>query len=97
MPTALWIANVHVIDAEAHAKCAALAGPAIVAHGGQFLVRAGRHIQLEGSDRARNMVARFPSLERAVGCYCSPEYQAALVRGKPASVRNLVVVDEVGP
>ena len=50
MPTALWIAHVEVIDAEAYGKYAALAGPAIAAHGGYFLARSGRYVQLEGKD-----------------------------------------------
>jgi uncharacterized protein (DUF1330 family) len=94
MPTALWIAHVEVTDPEAYGKYAALAGPAIAAHGGRFLARATRYVQLEGNDRARNVVARFPSLEAAVGCYNSPEYQAALDHARGASVRDLVVVEE---
>jgi uncharacterized protein (DUF1330 family) len=96
MPTALWIANVEVTDTEAYGKYAKLAGPAIAAHGGVFLARGGRYVQLEGRDRARNVVARFPSLERAVECYHSPEYQAALSHARGASVRDLMVVEEVG-
>ena len=96
MPTALWIAQVHVTDAEAYGKYAKAAGPAIAAHGGVFLARGGRYVQLEGNDRARNVVARFPSVEAAVECYKSPEYQAALSHAKGASVRDLVVVEEVG-
>ena len=96
MPTALWIANVEVTDPEAYGKYAKLAGPAIAAHGGVFLARGGRYVQLEGRDRARNVVARFPSLERAVECYHSPEYQAALSHARGASVRDLMVVEEVG-
>lgn len=96
MPTALWIANVEVTDAEAYGKYAKLAGPAIAAHGGIFLARGGRYVQLEGRDRARNVVARFPSLERAVECYHSPEYQAALAHAKGASIRDLMVVEETG-
>ena len=96
MPTALWIAQVHVTDAEAYGKYAKAAGPAIAAHGGVFLARGGRYVQLEGNDRARNVVARFPSVEAAVDCYHSPEYQAALSHAKGASVRDLVVVEEVG-
>ena len=95
MPTALWIAHVHVTDSDAYGRYAALAGPAIAAHGGVFLARGGRYVQLEGNDRARNVVARFPSLEAAVGCYNSPEYQAALAHAKGASVRDLMVVEEV--
>ena len=96
MPTALWIANVDVTDTEAYGKYAKLAGPAIAAHGGVFLARGGRYVQLEGRDRARNVVARFPSLERAVECYNSPDYQAALAHAKGASIRDLMVVEEVG-
>ncbi|TGD45123.1 DUF1330 domain-containing protein [Pseudotabrizicola sediminis] len=96
MPTALWIAHVEVTDADAYALYAKGAGPALAAHGGVFLARAGRYVQLEGRDRARNVVARFPSLEAAVACYHSPEYQAALAHAKGASVRDLVVVEEIG-
>ena len=95
MPTALWIAHVDVTDAEAYGKYAKLAGPAIAAHGGVFLARGGRYVQLEGNDRPRNVVARFPSLEAAVACYNSAEYQAALAHAKGASVRDLMVVEEV--
>ncbi|NUB43063.1 DUF1330 domain-containing protein [Fertoebacter nigrum] len=94
MPTALWIAHVMVTDAEAYGIYAKGAGPAIAAHGGVFLARGGRHVQLEGNDRARNVVARFPSLEAAVECYHSADYQAALAHAKGASVRDLVVVEE---
>ena len=94
MPTALWIAHVDVTDPDAYGRYATAAGPAIAAHGGVFLARGGRYVQLEGKDRARNVVARFPSLEAAVACYNSAEYQAALAHAKGASIRDLVVVEE---
>jgi uncharacterized protein (DUF1330 family) len=96
MPTALWIAHVTVTDAEAYGRYARLATDAIAAHGGVFLARGGRHVQLEGTDRARNVVARFPSLDDAVACYRSAAYQAALDHARGAAVRDLVVVEEVG-
>lgn len=95
MPTALWIAHVNVTDTEAYGRYAKEAGPAIAAHGGVFLARGGRYVQLEGIDRARNVVARFPSLEKAVECYNSVAYQAALAHAKGASVRDLMVVEEM--
>ena len=94
MPSALWIAHVEVTDPEAYGKYAVAAGPAIAAHGGVFLARATRYVQLEGNERARHVVARFPSLEAAVECYNSEQYQAALAHAKGASVRDLVVVEE---
>lgn len=93
--SALWIANVHVTDDEAYSRYAKLAGPAIDAHGGVFLARGGRHVQLEGRDRPRNVVARFPSVEAAEACYNSPEYQEALSHARDASERDLVIVEEL--
>ncbi|NOC90696.1 MULTISPECIES: DUF1330 domain-containing protein [Ruegeria] len=90
---ALWIAHVTVTDAEAYGKYAELAGPTIAKHGGTFIARAARYVQLEGKERPRNVVARFPSLEAAVECYNSVEYQEALSHARDASERELVVVE----
>ncbi len=93
MPGAYWIAHVTVTEPEAYGRYAAGATAAITAHGGVFLARGGRYVQLEGKDRPRNVVARFPSLEAAVACYNSPEYQAALAHAKGAAERELMVVE----
>ncbi|WP_296479253.1 DUF1330 domain-containing protein [Roseinatronobacter sp.] len=93
--SALWIAHVEVTDAEAYGEYAKRATGAIADHGGVFLARAGRYVQLEGRERARNVVARFPSLEAAVACYNSSAYQDALSYAKGAAERDLVVVEEV--
>lgn len=94
MPSALWIAHVTVTDPEAYGEYAKLAGPAIALYGGTFLARGGAYVQLEGNERSRNVVTRFPSLQAAVDCYNSPEYQAALDHARGASVRDIVVVEE---
>ena len=93
---ALWIAHVEVTDEAAYGRYAALATDAIAEHGGVFLARGGRYVQLEGRDRKRNVVARFPSLEQAVACYNSARYQEALSHAKGAAERDLMVVEEVG-
>ncbi|HDY94308.1 MAG: DUF1330 domain-containing protein [Sulfitobacter litoralis] len=90
---ALWIAHVTVTDEDAYGKYAKLAGPAIAAHGGSFLARGGRFVQLEGKERPRNVVARFASVEDAVECYNSDAYQEALNHAKDASERELMVVE----
>lgn len=92
--TALWIAHVTVTDPDAYAEYAKRATVAIAAHGGVFLARGGRYVQLEGRDRPRNVVARFPSLEKAVECYNSPAYREAMSFAKGASERDLLVVEE---
>lgn len=90
---ALWIAHVNVTDEEAYGRYAKLAGPAIAQHGGRFIARGGRYVQLEGNDRARNVVAWFPSVEAAETCYHSAEYQAALDHARGASERDLLIVE----
>ena len=91
--SALWIAHVTVTDDAAYKKYAELAGPAIAAHGGHFIARGGRYVQLEGKDRPRNVVVKFPSVEAAVECYNSAAYQAALDHARGASERELMVVE----
>ncbi|MBR2657627.1 DUF1330 domain-containing protein [Yoonia sp.] len=91
--TALWIAHVTVTDDVAYKKYAELAGPAIADHGGTFIARGGRYVQLEGKERPRNVVARFASVEDAVACYHSAAYQAALDHARGASERELLVVE----
>jgi uncharacterized protein (DUF1330 family) len=94
MPSALWIAHVTVHDAAAYGEYAKRATVAIADHGGVFLARGGRYVQLEGTDRPRNVVARFPSVEAAVACYNSPAYQKALTYAQGAATRDLLVVEE---
>jgi len=90
---ALWIAHVTVTDADAYAKYADIATVAIAEHGGEFIARGGRFVQLEGKERQRNVVARFPSVDDAVACYNSAKYQEALAFAKGASERELMVVE----
>ena len=90
---AYWIAHVKVTDPEAYGRYAGLATAAIEGHGGRFLARSGRYVQLEGNDRARNVLAEFPSLEAAEACYRSAEYQAALAHAKGAAERDLVIIE----
>ena len=90
---ALWIAHVMVTDEERYMKYAAIATRAIAAHGGKFIARGGRYVQLEGNDRPRNVVARFGSFDDAVACYDSELYQQALSHARGASERDVVVVE----
>ncbi|MFV0360006.1 DUF1330 domain-containing protein [Tropicimonas sp.] len=90
---ALWIAHVTVTDEESYMKYAALASEAIREHGGRFIARGGRYVQLEGRERPRNVVARFPSVEDAENCYRSDLYQQALSHARGASERELLIVE----
>jgi len=90
---ALWIGHITVTDEEAYGRYAALAGPAVAKHGGVFIARGGRFVQLEGKERPRNVVARFASVEAAEACYHSPEYQEALSHARGAAERELLIVE----
>ncbi len=90
---ALWIAHVTVTDEDAYAKYAQGATKAIADHGGSFIARGGRFVQLEGRERPRNVVARFPDVETAEKCYHSDAYQAALNHARGASERELLIVE----
>lgn len=93
--SALWIATVKVTDEEAYGKYAAIASEAIKAGGGEILARGGRYVQLEGPDRPRNVVVRYPSVEAAEAVYRSDKYQEALTYAVGASEREIVVVEEI--
>jgi uncharacterized protein (DUF1330 family) len=90
---AYWIAHVTVTDADAYGEYAKRATGAIEAHGGEFLARATRTIWLEGNERPRNVVVRFPSVEDAEQCYQSSAYQEALSYARGASERDLCIVE----
>ena len=93
--SALWVSHVLVTDPAQYAEYAKRATVAIADHGGVFLARGGEYRQMEGPDRPRNVVARFPSLEAAEACYHSDAYQEALGFAKGASVRELSIVEEI--
>lgn len=95
MPTALWISHVLVTDEASYGEYARRATGAIADHGGVFLARGGQYEQMEGPDRPRNVVARFPSLQAAHDCYNSDAYQEALSFAKGASERELCIVEEL--
>lgn len=90
---AYWMTNVEVTDAAVYGEYAKLASAAIAAHGGRFLARGGKHVQVEGRDRARNVIVEFPTLDDALACYNSPEYQEALSLANRSSERDLVIVE----
>ncbi|MEK1854986.1 MAG: DUF1330 domain-containing protein [Phyllobacterium sp.] len=77
MAKGYWIAHVDVRDAERYKDYVATAKPAFEKYGANFLARGGTHHILEGQGRGRNVVIEFPSVQAALDCYNSPEYQAA--------------------
>ncbi len=95
MPKGYWIAHVTVTDPEQYKVYAGAAPEVFKKYGASYLARAGKYQQMEGSDRPRNVVIEFPSLQSAIDCYNSPEYQAAKAHRKGAGVAEIVLVEGV--
>ncbi|MGB8818588.1 MAG: DUF1330 domain-containing protein [Rhizobiaceae bacterium] len=95
MPKGYWIARVDIRDAERYPQYVAAAKPAFEKYGAKFLARGGAFEKLEGQVRARNVVIEFPSLQAAVDCYHSPEYQIAAAIRQQAADAEMVVVEGV--
>ena len=95
MPKGYWIAHVTVTDAEQYQHFAGAAPEAFRKFGATILARGGAHTQMEGEGRPRNVVIEFPSLQAAIDCYNSPEYQAAKARRQGAGIAEIVLVEGV--
>ena len=93
MPKAYWIARVDVHDAERYPEYINTARPAMERFGARFLARGGQVLPLEGDHRARNVVIEFASVDDALGCYESAEYQAAAAIRKAVSDGELIIVE----
>ncbi len=92
MAKGYWIARVDVRDTERYKDYVSTAKPAFERYGAKFLARGGAIEVLEGQARARNVVIEFPSMQAAVDCYNSEEYQAAkAIRQEVADAEMLVV------
>lgn len=84
-----------VTDEAALATYAALAGPAIEAHGGRFLARGKAARSYEAGVQQRIVIVEFESVERAIAAYQSPIYQAALAALGNSAERDVRIVEGV--
>ena len=95
MPKGYWIAHVTVTHPDQYALYAGAAPEAFEKYGATILARGGPSEQMEGAGRPRNVVIEFPSLQAAIDCYHSPEYQTAKANRAGAGVAAVVVVEGV--
>lgn len=95
MPKAYWIAHVTVTDPDQYKVYANAAPEAFKKYGATILARGGAFQQMEGKGHPRNVVIEFPSLQAAIDCYNSPEYQAAKANRKNAGIAEIVLVEGV--
>lgn len=93
---AYWIARSKVNDWVEYKRYTDRVPAIIAKYGGKVLARGGRFEILEGPDKFhRFVVIEFPSFEKGVACFKSPEYQAAATfrRANGAGEVETVMVD----
>jgi len=96
MAKAYWVATYRSIsDQDKLAAYAKLAGPAIQAAGGKFLVRGSPAKVYEGGLKERTVVTEWESLEKAIAAHDSPAYQEALRALGDGVERDLRIVEGV--
>ena len=93
--TAYWVARSKINDPVEYKKYSDRVPAIIQRYGGKVLARGGRFKILEGPQKfQRFVVIEFPSLEQAVACHDSAEYQeASAFRKSGAGEVELVIVE----
>ena len=89
-----WLARAKITDPIAYKKYTDLVPEIISRYQGKILARGGRYQIMEGPENFhRFVVIEFPTLEQAVACFESPEYQeaAAFRRAGGGVVENVIV------
>lgn len=95
MPKAYWIAHVTVTNPDPYALYAAGASAVFKSHNARILARGGHTEALEGASRPRNVVIEFDSLDAALACYHSPEYQAAKAHRDGNGEADIIILEGV--
>ena len=91
--TAYWITTYQAVhDPAKVAAYAELAGPALQAAGGTFLVRGVPEVTFEKGEATRTVVIEFPSVEAAVAAHESEAYAAVEGAERGGADRDMRVV-----
>jgi uncharacterized protein (DUF1330 family) len=96
---AYWMAHARINDPVEYKRYTDLVPAIISKYGGKVLARGGNYKINEGGDDFRqfhrHVVIEFPTMEQAVACFESKEYQdaAAFRRANGAGVVHNVIVD----
>ena len=96
MAKAYWVVTYRSIkNPDKLAAYAKLAGPAIQAAGGRFLVRGTPAKVYESGLNQRTVVSEWDSLEKAIAAHDTPGYQEALRALGDGAERDLRIVEGV--
>ena len=96
MPKTYWISSYRAVtNPDKLAAYARLAGPAIAAGGGTFLVRGTPAKTYEAGLNQRTVIIQFDSLEQATATHDSSAYQDALAALGDGAERDIRLVEGV--
>ncbi len=96
MPKAYWVTCYREIkDPNKLAAYAKIAGPAVEAMGGRYIVRGTAAIIYEHGQKERIVISEFDSLEKAKAAHDCPGYQEALRALGDGAVRDVRLVEGV--
>jgi uncharacterized protein (DUF1330 family) len=96
MPKAYWVAAYRAInDPTKMAEYGKIAGPAIQAAGGRFLVRGMPSKVYEAGNDQRTVVIEFDSVAQAIAAHDSPDYQRALEALGNGAERDIRIIEGV--
>lgn len=94
MTTAYWINTFRTVrDPDKLAAYIELAGSVMTDFGGRFLARGEPVAAYEAGVIARTVVIEFPSAERAIAAYESPDYQRALEALGDGAERDIRIIE----
>jgi len=92
---AYWLARSKILDPVAYKKYTDRIPGILKQYGGKVLARGGKYRIMEGPDTFhRFVVIEFPTMDQAVACFESPEYQeAAQFRKNGGGIVENVIVE----
>ena len=94
---AYWVARAKINDPVEYKRYTDEVPAILQKYGGRVLARGGRYETLEGDGRfERHVVIEFPSVEQAVACHRSAEYQAARAHRLNGVGENDLIIVEGG-
>jgi uncharacterized protein (DUF1330 family) len=94
MPKAYWVTCYRSIsDPQKVAAYAKLAGPATSQFGARYIARGSAMHSFEVGQKERTVIAEFPSAEKAIAAYNSPDYQKALEALGDGAVRDIRIIE----
>ena len=92
--SAYVIVNIDVQDAEAYEEYKAKVPALIRKHGGEYVIRGGKFVVLEGDWKpSRLVLLRFPDMAAAQAMFDDPEYQPLKALRQRAAKTDLIAVE----